>query len=513
MTSSSTLEGTQTLFLPDAAITSEGFEYSPSSDVWLLVDLGAKTSMNFAKISSRVTPEFMAEFKYVMIWYLRNKSAAHARNVFNLFTYFLLQIPNNLLPVGRITTNDLINFKGQLTKHTEWHLGVISGLLKKWHALGLDAVDGNAIKFLEQITIKGNSKGDAVRSMDPVNGPYTDLELQAIYSALNGSYAQGNLVIEDYLLVILIIILGVRPIQLAALKIEDFVVVRNSDGAAAYILNIPRAKQRGSISRQEFRSRPLIPEIGKVLEAWIHAVRKNCDQNCGKPMKLDALPIFPCWNNLMPPGYEHHSTAQMIGELVKKICNDLSVLSERTGVYLKITPRRFRHTMGTRAAEEGHGELIIADLLDHTDTQNVGVYVEATPAIAARIDKATAMELAPIAQAFMGLIVNDETQAMRGNDPSSRIGRPDVGNIGSCGKYGFCGGMAPIACYTCHNFQPWLDAPHEQLLDALLSDRARTLEITGDERIASVNDRTIIAMADVVTQCKELASMEDDDNG
>jgi hypothetical protein len=35
---------------------------------------------------------------------------------------------------------------------------------------------------------------------------------------------------------------------------------------------------------------------------------------------------------------------------------------------------------------EGHGELIIAELLDHSDTQNVGVYVQATPEIVESVE-------------------------------------------------------------------------------------------------------------------------------
>ena len=72
----------------------------------------------------------------------------------------------------------------------------------------------------------------------------------------------------------------------------------------------------------------------------------------------------------------------------------------------------------------------------------------------------------------------------------------------SCGKYGFCGSLAPIACYTCRSFQPWLDGPHEAVLNLLISERDRLLGV--DARIASINDRTILAVAEVVRRCAEL---------
>jgi hypothetical protein len=191
--------------------------------------------------------------------------------------------------------------------------------------------------------------------------------------------------------------------------------------------------------------------------------------------------------------------------LLERTLRGLSVMSERTGLPLHVTATRFRRTMATRAAIEGHGELIIAELLDHTDTQNVGVYIEARPEIVERIDRAIAIHLAPMAQAFAGVILDDESQATRAGDPSSWVFDPKIDPsmmpMGSCGQHGFCGFLAPIACYTCVNFQPWLDGPHEAVLDSLIGERDR-LAAKNDLRVASVNDRTILAVAEVVRLCE-----------
>lgn len=71
-----------------------------------------------------------------------------------------------------------------------------------------------------------------------------------------------------------------------------------------------------------------------------------------------------------------------------------------------------------------------------------------------------------------------------------------------CGKFDFCGLAAPLACYTCFYFNPWLDDIHEALLESLIKDRDELLQ-EADPRIASINDRTILAVADVVNQCKD----------
>jgi len=156
--------------------------------------------------------------------------------------------------------------------------------------------------------------------------------------------------------------------------------------------------------------------------------------------------------------------------------------------------------------------LIIAELLDHTDDQNARVYTENVPEHVTAIDEAVARQLAPIAQAFSGVLVDRESDALRGSDPTSRIRTDGGAGVGTCGMYGFCGALAPIACYTCKSFQPWLDGPHQEVLDGLLAERDRIQEITRDESIAAINDRTVIAVAEVVRRCtereKELGAMD-----
>jgi hypothetical protein len=144
--------------------------------------------------------------------------------------------------------------------------------------------------------------------------------------------------------------------------------------------------------------------------------------------------------------------------------------------------------------------------LGHSNTKNVMVYVEAIPDIAARIDRAMATEMAPLAQAFAGTLIKDEGEAVRGGDPASRIldaridrsGKP----LGSSGQYAFCGFSAPLACYTCQHFEPWLDGPHESVRDYLLKRRAHLLK-TASEQIAQINDRRLLAVEQVIQLCAQ----------
>ena len=313
----------------------------------------------------------------------------------------------------------------------------------------------------------------------------------------------GKVDIEGYLLAYLFMLLGQRPVQYAALKVSDVGVTYAQDGTAVYTIRVPRAKQRNQLSRAEFKDRVLIPQVGELLVQYSKEVQATFHGLLPDPLEA---PLFPTRRRRggEPDGFEYHRTTQTIADLLERTLRCLSVMSERTGQSLHITATRFRRTVATRAAMEGHGELIIAELLDHTDTQNVGVYIEARPEIVERIDRAMAMYLAPMAQAFAGVIIDNESLATRAGDSFSRVCDPrfdpSMKPMGNCGKHGFCGFLAPIACYTCVNFQPWLDGPHEAVLDYLIGERDRLAAQT-DLRIASVNDRTILAVAEVLRLC------------
>ncbi|PKN18686.1 MAG: integrase [Deltaproteobacteria bacterium HGW-Deltaproteobacteria-6] len=454
--------------------------------------------------------------KKTFIWFLRNKSIFYAENQFFYLKRFLKFIHSEQATiVSSITGHQIINYYSTLSKKNQYYLGYMSGFLKRWHEMSYPGIEDDAVAILKQFRIKGNVKGEAVLTMDPVNGPYSDLELQGILSVLKAAFQDKVISLGEYVLVWLFLALGQRPIQYSLLKVSDVGSGQSKSGSVVYTLRVPRVKQRNKLARSEFKDRLLIEHIGEKLLLHAAEVKERFKGILGDP---DQAPLFPekITRRRVPPGFEFHRTSNSLLQTLRGIIDRLHVMSERTGKPLHINAYRFRRTVGTRAAVEGHGELEIAELLDHSDTQNVGVYVEADPAIIRRIDRAVAFRLAPLAQAFAGVIIADESEAPYAGDPSHRVCDPrfdpTMKPIGSCGKHGFCGSMAPIACYTCRSFRPWLDAPHEMVLNYLIAERERLL-ISSDLRISSINDRTIVAVAEVVRQCQIIRDSRGDENG
>jgi integrase len=401
-----------------------------------------------------------------------------------------------------------------LEKQREWRLGTLSGFLQRWHQLGYEGVAKDVIDLLRGWRIRGNAKGVAVQTLCPQKGPLSELEYAALRQRLVDAFEVGKLSLADLVLAQLFMATGRRPSQLADLKGKDLIETTSSDGFQTFLLNVPRRKQRGSSWRETFKPFALQPELGDAVKSLIESNRQRLQQVAPGQAATENgdLPLFPASRpmadpaaassrGLSAPDREHMTTRELQTWLVRVVAS-LEVPSERTGSSLRVFPTRLRRTLATRAAREGYGELVIAELLDHTDTQNVKVYTQNVPEHIDAINEAVARQLAPLAQAFAGVLVDHEGQASRGSDPTSRL-RGKEGSVGTCGHHGFCGAAAPIACYTCRNFQPWLDGVHAEVLQSLLGERERIFSITQDKQMAAVNDRSIFAVTQVVQQCEK----------
>lgn len=406
------------------------------------------------------------------------------------------------------SVESLISYRALLGKQGEPNLALLRTFIRKWQALGYDGIPNDAIRILGKWSLWGGEKGGPIRSMCPETGPLTDIEMDAVITATVEAYESGDLSLFEVSLAMTVMMTGRRPGQITALKICDLY-----ENSGKYYLNVPRAKQRSDGGwRRTFKQVPIVEDLWLLLQQQAAEVyREFCERTEISFELKRQLPLFPIYSafhgsedlSIQLAGDKLHLRVLAMRTIMTRVANKIKVVSERTGATIHLNPYRFRYTLGTNLGREGKGEYVIAEALDHTDTQHTGVYVKNLPEIVERIDKAVAYQLAPIAQAFQGVIVKTEREARRGEDPSSRLSK-GTENLGSCGSYGFCGALAPIACYTCSHFQPWLDGAHEGILDHLLQERDRILDLTGDRKIASVNDRLILAVSDVIVRCKNM---------
>lgn len=483
----------------------DGWEFFKYDRTWHL----NKNNTIYLEWVNHLAKEIRESFLTALQYYAENFSASHCCNVCQRAKWFFE------FTEGQLGADYLIAYRSKLDSSKEHYLGGLRGFFVTWYKQGHSGISKEFIKTLQGWVLKGNEKGRAVLQMDSLKGPLTDIEMQGVLDEVITCYSKSRLALEEFALILTFVHSGRRPVQVVSLKIKDL-LPSTKQGVADYAINFPRAKQRNMPWRSVFKSCAIDEDLWLILQLQMASTKNRLQGLVEFPLSpplIQELPLFADFSSVA-----RGTTEQELLELLQfdylhapvNICSDAltrfsamsKVLSERTGELLNLFPRRFRYTLGSNLARQGYGIAVVAEVLDHSDLQSAGYYIQSLPDMVERIDKAVAQQLAPLAQAFQGVLVVFEREAVRGDDPSSRISNGRV-NVGTCGSYGFCGALAPIACYTCMHFQPWVDGPHEEVLDELLASSDRVWGVTQDAKIASANDRLILAITDVVRRCAD----------
>lgn len=485
-----------------------GYTFIVEDSMWRL---SKEITINVASITELLRPNIADSFLATLAHVAKTASPGHASNYADRFRHFIKNGGSDL------TATAFINYKATLNRRTEWYLGALRSFFYKWFELSYPGIGEDVIDLLKGWTLRGCIRGDAVQRRDPRHGPLTQNELIAFNEGAARAFENGLIDVTELAMSLIMSSTGRRSIQIAHMKLVDVELIpSNMDGDPKLIVRIPRAKQHGATFREKFTS------FGTTLELWkiVQAQRIRCIQCVEQVVgfaigKRDRglLPLFPDLEAIrevasvdelqsLLKSDRLHIVTRQVNNVLKKVVRAGKCCSERTGDLVDITSRRFRYTIGTRAAWQGLGIATIAELLDHSDHQNADVYVKNNPEHVEAIDQAIGSQLEVYAHAFQGKLVDSEEDAVRGADPASRI-RYRGSASATCANAGPCAANVPIPCYTCMHFQPWLEGPHEAVYADLIAERTRILDETGDETMASVNDRTITAVAEVIVRCRK----------
>jgi hypothetical protein len=204
--------------------------------------------------------------------------------------------------------------------------------------------------------------------------------------------------------------------------------------------------------------------------------------------------------------YALHRTPSEFSQLLQCACDRVDARS-RDGDVLNLNQRRFRSTMASNLIASGMSKRAVADALDHVSTSTLKHYEFLHHRLVESLDARVGDAMKRVAGAFLGTLTEKSSEVTRQRPPSSRRQfydrEHDRGeDLGNCGSSGKCELPAPLACYTCRQFEPWIDAPHEQLLAQLQAERERKKSSKMHPRIVAIQDPTIEAVAEVVKKIK-----------
>lgn len=156
--------------LPLTAKTRGHAHFEPISDHWEVREATRKLYADFT--SFPIVQDIKTALKSTLVWYGENSSLCHLSNLYyQSRDFFEFKHDQTGELVSEVTAADILNYKATLGKEKEWYVGVLSGLIRKWGALGYGGVSADAVILLNQLTLKGNSKGGCYGHQGPLQGP------------------------------------------------------------------------------------------------------------------------------------------------------------------------------------------------------------------------------------------------------------------------------------------------------------------------------------------------------
>lgn len=498
------------LDLPPTAKSLDGYEFSPAADMWKL-----SKDFNFSTDFLReLSPETELGFRLTLTRYAEEGSASFAQLVIARFKRFL-----RATGAIAVTADAILNWRSQLDSAHEYFLGDIRGFLLSWNEYGFPGMPDDVATLLRGLRLKGNETGRAVAQDDPMEGPYSDIELASILGWANGALSERKIELEIYAYLLTLVMTGRRPSQICALRGIDLTTNADAGGMPEYNINFPRGKQTGSGFRRLFRKVNINDDLYQTLCAQHRASAALVVDavGCDVPGELRReIPVFinrselgeiknlPDLRNALNGETPDvlHAKPKILTKRLKRRSAAGATRSERTGLKLHATPRRLRYTFATNLRRQGAAADVIAKALDHSNKKNVECYVKNTVQEAGIINRAVGHKLAPFAQACMGKLVDSERDAIRGDDPRSRVPNHQQNAVGTCGNYSYCT-IGYRACYTCVHFQPWVDGPHTEVLDELFEIKRHAAAEGCGRGVVNANDRLILAVQDCINLCDE----------
>lgn len=346
---------------------------------WSLNSVGEQSTLNWRRLRF-LSDDVLSATADFIVALIKSRSPDNVRNTFDTLVYLerspaLIASSKNSGRIGPEFFSELRDYFGPTAT---WRLHYLRHWYRCCVDLGCPHFSEEVAFELDQKVVGGNQKGHAVLSLDPGEGPLNDLEITALLNALRAAGQSNIITLAELAALWLCVAFGSNPLQLALLRESDVSVIEE-DGRRFIQVNVPRVKKRTEAPRREFRLRKLNQEIGKVVLDLLdensrrREGRREWDPTHPAPLFVRDTPRPDAAGPLSE--YARHLYSSELTALVRSAVTRLRVTSPRTGRPLEVTPRRLRYTYATRLVREGVSKRELADLLDHTDLQNVRVLI------------------------------------------------------------------------------------------------------------------------------------------
>ncbi|ELT7570077.1 TPA: site-specific integrase [Vibrio cholerae] len=501
-------------------VTREGKTIDISGDQWLLpIVIRGHSTLDFGKVSNL---QLKNALKHYVSDQVRRTSTSAGYKVFRDVWRLVLRDwgKDNQPESAKDHLIDLFenSINIQRTRHKLWTMYMPI----RWYIWCSDNISDSTFSDayaaeLEAMVIPGGPKGEAVRMSDPDMGPlHKSLELPLLIAALKEDKSLEFEHLQQKAVMALSLAFGRNPANLTYLREGDLVKLAPSNEDPCYIIRMPRIKKRFVNPRDDLMDEYLDPHFGRILENLVEKNNlvplsfkgKDFSTPENRPLLIKTSGNRVAMHSL---DLEHifNMTSGDISRLITAFTKRHNIISPLTGELMYVTPRRLRYTLATGLATEGISKRELARILDHTDTQHVGVYFDVAGAVVEHLDKSMAKGFSKYLNFFKGKLIDNDEDAINGERDDKHLtfvdeqNPDDQSDIGVCGESSVCHLDPPYSCYLCPKFQPYRHADHEHVLECLLVDREERLKKYENARLGIQLDEVIAAVAQVAQLCEE----------
>ena len=501
--------------------------------------------LRWSKALSQLSPSLKESFKQNLISF--SSQGNYSPNSFTSLCESLM----GALKAAPTSTFD-INWISQALRCSSFHRykSGITRFFLHWQERDSVSISPESLRLLHDTSAIRTGPRN-VLSDDPEKSWLTNEEYEGLLSAVWSNYDNGVSSTQVTLIKLLSMQYARRPRQIALLKIGDIRESEDLDdqGLKGRVIAFPGIKDitaENDFRDSKFEFHQIADHLWKLCHLQRHEARKLYEHTLGHSLpdvQLNKLPLFcsearikearqliedknqlNLFENLDSELF-HLKKLAVIDILTwknntpncdyilkphKRSLRPKPPITIRTGQIMVVTATRMRHTRARQLARQGVPKHMLSHWLGHISEKSVEAYYNDPAEEARQLNEAMAPVLTPLTMAFTGALIDFEQQAIRASDPASRLEFARAGklkNVGHCGNHSFCATTSiPIPCYRCKYFEPLVDAPHHEVLQALLERQAaeeQMLKIGGPRNLLAPIDLSsdVRAVENCIARC------------
>ena len=152
----------------------------------------------------------------------------------------------------------------------------------------------------------------------------------------------------------------------------------------------------------------------------------------------------------------------------------IKAINKKLSITFKVTNRRLRKTFCTQLIAKGTPLKVVAELMDHSDLQQLEVYYRHTHHVARKLGDILNTEASDILDAFKGKVIASDQASQSGQQIFAPTKDQSLHLIGSCGSILPCGLNPPLSCYGCQSLEAFDDADHKGVVELFVEETKST---------------------------------------